>query len=210
MQRCLFSTSTSRCRHDFCALFISKEFDLEWEFCSRYKAFYESQNATLNFKSIILHLRTTIKRRRRDKISFIVNKFIWIKALSWATSSWFVFFTINISFVNIEMWFEIWFIFDFVMQLISFFCSSFVMNTKSIVLWKWRVFQMIVSEEKVNRNCACWTTFNNWFVVSCEINLIASLHNEWCRLKSFNNMCSSSSSRRFLTISIVASVLRVV
>ncbi len=32
MQRCLFSASTSRCRHDFCSLFVSKELDLEWDF----------------------------------------------------------------------------------------------------------------------------------------------------------------------------------
>ncbi len=120
------------------------------------------------------------------------------------------FFTISISFVNIETWFELWFIFDFVMQWISLFCSSFVMNIRSIVLWKWRVFQMIVSEKRMRRSCACWTTSSNWFVASCWINLIASLHNEWCKLKSFNNMCSSSSIRRLLTVSIVANALRVV
>jgi hypothetical protein len=45
------------------------------------------------------------------------------------------FFTIIINFVNIEIWFELWFIFDFVMQCMNFFCNFFVMNIKSIVLW---------------------------------------------------------------------------
>ncbi len=92
MQCCSFFASTFRCRHDFCTLFVSKEFDLEWRFCSRYKVFYQFQNVTLNLKNIILDLRATIKRRKRDRISLIVNKLIWINAFSRATSSWFVFF----------------------------------------------------------------------------------------------------------------------
>jgi hypothetical protein len=121
IQRYSFSASTFRCRHDFCVFLVSKEFDIEWKFCSRYKAFYQFQNATLNLKSTILDLRATTKRRRRDKISSIVNKFIWLNVLSFAMSSWFVFFfTININLMNIEMWFELWFIFDLVMQWINF------------------------------------------------------------------------------------------
>jgi hypothetical protein len=210
MQCCSFSASTSRCRHDLCTLFVSKELDLKWRVCSRYKAFYRSQNATLNLKCIIFDLRATVKRRRRDRISSAVNKFIWTNAFSRATSSWFVLFYDQHQLREYRNVIRVWFIFDLVMQWINFFCNSFVMNTKSIVLWKWRVFQMIVSEKRVKRSCVCCTTFSNWFVASCWIDLVASLHNEWCRLKSFNNMCSSSLFRRLLTISIVAKVLRVV
>jgi hypothetical protein len=90
MQCCSFSASTSRCRYEFCASFVSKKFYLEWRFCLRYKIFYWFQNTTLNLKNIILDLRATIKRRKRDKISSIVNKLIWINAFSRATSSWFI------------------------------------------------------------------------------------------------------------------------
>jgi hypothetical protein len=96
------------------------------------------------------------------------------------------------------------------MQWINLFYSSFVMNTKSIVLWEWRVFHVIMSERSLSWNWICWTTFNNWFVASCWVNLVVSLHNEWCRLKSSSNMCSSSSFKRLLTISTIANVLRVV
>ncbi len=106
-------------------------------------------------------------------------------------------FTISINFVDIEMWSELWFISNLIMQWMNFCCSFFVMNIKSIVLWKWRVFQIIMFTNKANRNWTCWTTFKNWFVASCWINLVASLHSEWCRLKFLKKICFSSSFKRF-------------
>jgi hypothetical protein len=92
MQCYSFFASTSRYRYDFCTSFVLKKLDREWEFCSRYRDFYRFQNTTLNLKNIILDLRAKAKRRKRDTISLIVNKFIWINAFSRATSSWFVLF----------------------------------------------------------------------------------------------------------------------
>jgi hypothetical protein len=57
-------------------------------------------------------------------------------------------FTIIINFVNIEIWSELWFIFDLVMQCINSSCNFFVMKIRSIVLWEWRVFQIIMFEKK--------------------------------------------------------------
>jgi hypothetical protein len=53
-------------------------------------------------------------------------------------------FTIIISFVKIEIWSELWFIFDLVMQCINLSCNFFVIKIRSIVLLEWRVFQMTV------------------------------------------------------------------
>jgi hypothetical protein len=117
-------------------------------------------------------------------------------------------FTIIINFVKIEIWFELWFIFDLVMQYINSFCNFFVMKIKSIVFLKWRVFQMTMFEQRMNLNYVCWATFKNWFVASCWIDLVASFHREWCRLKSFNKMCFSSSLKQFLTIFMIVSALR--
>jgi hypothetical protein len=119
-------------------------------------------------------------------------------------------FTIIINFVKIEIWFEFWFILNLVMQCINFFCNFFVMKIKSIVFLKWRVFQMTIFEKRMNRNCVCWTTFRNWFVASCWIYFIVSLHKKWCRLKFFNEMCFSLSLKQSLTIFMIVNAFRVV
>ncbi len=93
-------------------------------------------------------MNNTVKRRRCDEFSSIIRKHVFAHVFSCLTTSWFVFFAININFLNIKIWFKLWFIFDLVMQCINSFCNFFVMNIKSIVLWKWRVFQMIMSEKK--------------------------------------------------------------
>ncbi len=120
------------------------------------------------------------------------------------------FFTIIINFVNIEIWSELWFIFDLVMQCINSSCNFFVMNIKSIVFRKWRVFEMTMFEKRMNLNCVYWTTFKNRFVASCWIDFVASLYKKWCRLKFFNKMCFSSSFKQSLTVFMTISVLRVV
>jgi hypothetical protein len=101
------------------------------------------------------------------------------------------------------------FIFDLVMQCINSFCNFFVMNIKSIVFWKWRVFQMTMFEKRMNLNCVCWTTFRSWFVASCWIDFIASLYKKWCELKFFNKMCFSLSFKQSLTIFMTINALRV-
>jgi hypothetical protein len=119
-------------------------------------------------------------------------------------------FTIIINFVKIEIWFDFWFIFDLVMQCINSFYNFFVMKIKLIVFLKWRVSQMTMFEKRINLNCVCWTTFRSWFVASCWINLVASLHKKWCKLKFFNKMCFSSSLKQFLTVFMIVSAFRAV
>jgi hypothetical protein len=72
VSRSSFSSSTSRRRHCFSALFISEELDLRKKICSRNEDLYRAQNTLLNLLSVSFNLRNTTKRRRCDEFSSII------------------------------------------------------------------------------------------------------------------------------------------
>jgi hypothetical protein len=98
-------------------------------------------------------------------------------------------FISSVSVMKIDMWFDDWLKSERVSQLITLFTNQLIINTRSIVLLKCRVSQMIVFIDNVSCIRVCKTTSMSWFVASCWIDLKISFHIEWWRLKSFNEMC---------------------
>ena len=104
------------------------------------------------------------------------------------------------NFVNIEIWSNDWLISDLVLQCSILLISTFDMNTKSMMLWKFLASQIIVSCERVNFMSASFIISISWFVMTCCVNLDDSLQNEWCKLKSFSRMWFVSISFTHLSI----------
>ena len=95
---------------------------------------------------------------------------------------------LNNNFVNIEMWSNDWLIFDLVLQCFILLIRSFDINIKSMMLWKFLAFQVIVFYERINFMSALIIISINWFIMTCCVNLDDSLQSEWCRLKSFSKI----------------------
>ena len=92
------------------------------------------------------------------------------------------------NFVNIEIWSNDWLIFDFVLQCSILLISTFDMNIKSMMLWKFLAFQVIIFCERINFMLASFIISINWFVMTCCVNFDDSFQNEWWKLKSFSRM----------------------
>ena len=92
------------------------------------------------------------------------------------------------NFVNIEIWSNDWLIFDFVLQCFILLINTFNMNIKSMMLWEFLAFQVIVFCERINFMSASFIISINWFVMTCCVNFNDSFQSEWCKLKSFNKM----------------------
>jgi hypothetical protein len=112
-----------------------------------------------------------IFRRRRVFMFFFV----------WSTQK----FISNVNVMKIDIWFNNWLKSKRVLQLITLFTNQLIMNTRSIVLFKCRVSQMIMLIDNVNCIHVCKITSMNWFVASCWIDLnffFTSNDEDWNRL----------------------------
>ena len=109
------------------------------------------------------------------------------------------------NFVNIEIWSNDWLISDLVLQCSILLISSFDINIKSMMLWEFLAFQVIVSCERINFMSASSIISINWFVMTCCVSLDDSLQSEWWRLKSFSKIWFVSIS--FTHFSMIDSVL---
>ncbi len=82
MCRCSFSSFASRRRYCVDASIISKEFRLDKRSASRHCDIHRIFYALSNSDRVLFDMLTTIKRRRRDKISSEVNKLFDINLFS--------------------------------------------------------------------------------------------------------------------------------
>jgi hypothetical protein len=80
--RCSFSSFAFNRRHCVDASIISKEFHLDRKSASRHCDVHRTFYALSNFDRVLFDMLTTIKRRRRDKISSKVKKFFDINFFS--------------------------------------------------------------------------------------------------------------------------------
>jgi hypothetical protein len=82
MCRCSFSSFAFNRRHCVDASIISKEFRLDKKSASRHYDVHRTFYALSNSDRVLLDMLTTIKRRRRDKISSEVKKLFDINSFS--------------------------------------------------------------------------------------------------------------------------------
>jgi hypothetical protein len=87
MCRCSFSSFAFRRRHYVDASIISKEFRLDKRFVSRHCDVHRTFYALSNFHRVFFDMLTTIKRRKRDRISSKINKLFDINLFSRFTLS---------------------------------------------------------------------------------------------------------------------------
>ncbi len=119
-------------------------------------------------------------------------------------------FISNVNVMKIDIWFHDWLKSKRVSQFITLFTNQLIMNTRFIILFKCRAFQIIVFIDNVNCIRVCRTTFMSWFVASCWVDLNISFHIKWWRLKSFNKICFSSFiNLLFIVFKIIKTILNV-
>jgi hypothetical protein len=82
MCRCSFSSFASSRRDCVDASIVSKEFRLDRKSASKNCDVHRTFYALSNFDRVLLDVLTTIKRRRRDKISSRANKLLDIDLFS--------------------------------------------------------------------------------------------------------------------------------
>ncbi len=90
--------------------------------------------------------------------------------------------------VEMKMWFENWSRSKRVVQCFNRFVKWFVMNVRSMMLIKLRVFQMMNSLDRVKVRLRFFIISKRSFVATCCVERDESLQKKWCRLKSLNNM----------------------
>ena len=94
-------------------------------------------------------------------------------------------------FDEMNMWFENWFNFDLISQWISLSRKYFDIDIKSLIDVVFFICHLIIICDKIKFKFVVSINFNSWFAAACCVKRDESHHNEWCKLKSFNNTCSA-------------------
>ena len=99
---------------------------------------------------------------------------------------WIAEFISSVSNVNTEMWFDDWFISERVWQCSKTRRKKSIMNTKSIMLKKFRIFHVTEFADRISSKVDVWTKSMKWFATRCCVNRAGLFQSKWlgCSLGS--------------------------